>query len=372
MPRRSVSLLIGDEGIGKSLWWVLVVAAVTTGKPVPEMGIPGREPAAVILVLTEDTWSEDVLPRLLVAGANIDNIQVICTEHDGSGAPVFPRDVFLIREATPAPALIVVDCWLDTVAASLSVRDPQQARQALHPWREVATATDAAVLLLGHTNRISSGNARDKYGATAALRQKARMTLFAQHDEDGNLVVGPEKANGTAPVPASRFTVTAVQYFEPTEEHDGTVPLLRYLGDSTLTAREHIADSYEAEHGEDKQDRTEAVRWLEEYLAIEGPSVRSSEAKSAAKAAGIAERTLQRARKQLAVVIGYVGNPPVSTWTLPQENPHHSSSGTTQNDGITTAHNAMPRSANGHNVAQPDDQQICHEIPVVPHHGEHE
>jgi len=347
--------------------WVLVVAAVTTGKPVPEMGIPAREPASVILILTEDTWSEDVLPRLLVAGANIDNIQVICTEQDGSGAPVFPRDIFLIHEAEPAPVLVVVDCWLDTVAASLSVRDPQQARQALHPWREVATATDAAVLLLGHTNRISSGNARDKYGATAALRQKARMTLFAQHDEDGSLVVGPEKANGTAPVAASRFTVTPVQYFEPSEEHDGTVPLLQYLGDSTLTAREHIADSYETEHGEDKQDRTEAVKWLEEYLAMEGPSVRSSEAKRAAKTAGIAERTLQRARKELGVVIGYVSNPPVSTWTLPPEAPHHSSSGTTENAGIPTGHNAVPRSANRHNVAQRQDQQICHEQAAMPH-----
>ncbi|OBK70263.1 AAA family ATPase [Mycobacterium sp. 1274761.0] len=362
IPRKSVSLLIGDEGIGKSLWWVLIVAAVTTGKPVSELGIPAREPATVILVLTEDTWSEDVLPRLLVADANIDNIRVICTEEDGSGAPVFPRDIYLIREADPAPVLVVVDCWLDTVTAALSVRDPQQARQALHPWREVANATDASVLLLGHTNRISSGNARDKYGATAALRQKARMTLFAQHDEDGNLVVGPEKANGTAPVAASKFSVAPIQYFERTDEHDGTVPLLQYLGDSSLTAREHIADSYDAEHGEDTQDRTEAVRWLEEYLSMEGPSARSSEAKKAAKAAGIAERTLQRARKQLGVVIGYIGNPPVSTWTLPRE----SSGGTTAEPGITTDESVMPRSANGHNVAQGNDQQICHETDAMP------
>lgn len=140
---------------------------------------------------------------------------------------MFPRDIFIIREASPVPALVVVDCWLDTVTATLSVRDPQQARRASHPWREVASDTDAAVLLLGHTNRISSGNARDKYGSTAALRQKARMTLFAQHDDEGNLVVGPEKANGTAPVPASRFSVAPIQFFDPTEEHDGTVPLLR-------------------------------------------------------------------------------------------------------------------------------------------------
>jgi len=161
--------------------------------------------------------------------------------------------------------------------------------------------------------------------------------------------------------------VTPVQYFEPSEEHDGTVPLLQYLGDSTLTAREHIADSYETEHGEDKQDRTEAVKWLEEYLAMEGPSVRSSEAKRAAKTAGIAERTLQRARKELGVVIGYVSNPPVSTWTLPPEAPHHSSSGTTENAGIPTGHNAVPRSANRHNVAQRQDQQICHEQAAMPH-----
>ena len=39
--------------------------------------------------------------------------------------------------------------------------------------------TTAAVLLLTHTNRVDSGNARDKYGATGELRKKARLTLFA-------------------------------------------------------------------------------------------------------------------------------------------------------------------------------------------------
>ncbi|MDX1883052.1 AAA family ATPase [Mycolicibacterium sp. 120270] len=373
VPRAAISLLIGDEGIGKSLWWVLVVAAVTTGKPLPELGIPQREPAPVILVLTEDTWSGDVLPRLLVAGADIGMVWVICTEEDGSGAPLFPRDMHVIREADPRPVLIVVDCWLDTVAASMSVRDPQQARQALHPWKEVASTTEAAVLLLGHTNRISSGNARDKYGATGALRQKARMTLFAQHDDDGHLIVGPEKANGTAPVAASRFTVTSQQYFERTDDHDGTVPLLRYVGDSVLTARQHIADTYETEHGEDSQDRAEAERWLEEFLLLEGPSVKSNEAKKAAKTVGIAERTLQRARKQLGVVIGYVGNPPVSTWTLPEAEPS-TSRGTTNIHGISARQGDMPRSATEdtwHNVAQRKEQRICHEGNAVPqtHNG---
>ena len=83
-----------------------------------------------------------------------------------------------------------MDAWLDTVPAGLSVRDPQQARQALHPLKEVATITDAAVLLLCHTNRVTTANARDRYGATGELRKKARMTLYAQTDEDGCLPVG--------------------------------------------------------------------------------------------------------------------------------------------------------------------------------------
>lgn len=362
VPRGAISLLIGDEGIGKSLLWVWLVAAVTTGKVLPEFGIPARDPGRVILVVTEDGWSSDALPRLLVADADVSMIDVICTEPDGSGSPIFPRDLHLIREADPAPAAIIVDCWLDTVEVGMSVRDPQQARKALHPWKDVAVMTDAAVLLLGHTNRISSGSVRDRYGATGALRQKARMTLFAQEDDEGCLVVGPEKANGTAAVPAARFVIDPIQYFDPTDDHDGTVPLLRYVGDSTLTAREHAADSYDAEHGEDRQDRAEAEKWLDQYLQIEGPSAKSSEAKRAAKAAGISERTLQRARKALGVVIGYVGNPPVSTWSLPAP----VSGGTTPNGGTTAVQDAVPRSATWHSVAQGDDHGICHETPVVP------
>ena len=43
LQRSAVNLLIGDEGIGKSLLWVWIAAAVTTGKALPEWGIPARD-----------------------------------------------------------------------------------------------------------------------------------------------------------------------------------------------------------------------------------------------------------------------------------------------------------------------------------------
>jgi hypothetical protein len=72
------------EGIGKSLFWVWLVAYITTGTAFPGFGIPAREPGLVVLVLTEDDWSKDVRPRLELAGADLGMIKVICTDTDGS------------------------------------------------------------------------------------------------------------------------------------------------------------------------------------------------------------------------------------------------------------------------------------------------
>lgn len=388
LPKAAISLLVGDEGIGKSLLWVYVVAAVTTGKPLPGFGISPREPGHVIIVATEDDWATTVRPRLEVAGADISKISVICAEDDGSGAPVFPRDLHLIAQATPVPVLVVVDAWLDTVPTDLKVSDPHHARQALHPWKDLATTTDAAVLLLCHTNRVSSPNARDRYGATSELRKKARMSLFAQSDEEGRLIVGPEKMNTAAPIPASAFTIKSIPYFDPTDDSDGTVPLLVYAGDSAMTAREHIADNYDNDHGTDSQDREEARRWLRGYLE-ENPGAPSKDVKSEAKAAGISERTLGRARKDLGVIVGYIGQPPTSTWTLPANTASDNDSGATARTetvstdpatgGITgtagtTAGQAVmpvvPTKTLGTTVAQRHDQQLYQAVPVVPRVGD--
>jgi hypothetical protein len=100
-----------------------------------QFGIPARDPERVILVVTEDGWSDDALPRLLTAGADVSMIHVIYTEPDGSGSPIFPRDLHLIREAELDAALIVVDCWLDTVEAGMSVGDPAAGAEGAAPAR---------------------------------------------------------------------------------------------------------------------------------------------------------------------------------------------------------------------------------------------
>lgn len=310
IPRGAVTLLVGEEGIGKSLLWVWLVAAITTGQALPQFGIPARDPATATLVLTEDPWQEVVLPRLQVAGADTSRVHVICTEDDGSGSPIFPRDIGLIYEAKPA--ILIVDAWLDTVPSDLSVRDPQQARLALHPFKDVATQTGAAVLLNTHANRISSSNTRDRYGATYALRQKARMTLYAMENEDGRMAVGPDKSNMSAAIPATVFGKQSVQHFDQTEDSDGTIPRLIYVEQSELTIREHVIESYTAEHSRD-DDAGDVLVWLAQFLS-EGPRA-SADVIEAGAARGFSEKRLRAAKTKLSIVARQQGRQ--WFWSLP-------------------------------------------------------
>ena len=320
IPLAAVTLLVGDEGIGKSALWVWLIVFITTGKPCLKFGIPVRDPADVILVLTEDDWSTVVRPRLEVAEVDLNRVHVVAVERDGSGAPTFPDHMDVLTSTEITPALVVVDAWLDTVPPKLSVRDPQQARQALHPWKEYATTIGAAVLLLTHTNRVATPNARDKYGATAELRKKARMTLFAQADPEGDdcLIVGPEKSNITRATEASRFRITSASYTEPTEDSDGTVPLLEYVGPVGKSTRELIAEAF---HGrgdaddDDSPENTEAMTWLEDYLSENGKTA-SKTVKDAAVQAGIGRRTVERAAQRMHVLTESAGFPRTTHWSL--------------------------------------------------------
>jgi AAA domain-containing protein len=300
LPRAAVSLLVGDEGIGKSLLWVLVVAHITTGKLLAGFGIPARDPGRVILASTEDNWSTVVRPRLEVAGADLSMIRVICVDKDGTGSPIFPRDLGLIRNANPRPDLVVVDCWLDTVPAALNVRDAQQARLALHPWNDIATETDAAIWLLGHSNRLSTGSVRDRYGATYVLRQKARMTIWAMQDEDGTLLAGPEKANGAVTTVASRFTIKPILCFEPTDEDDGTVALLEYDRFSDTTIREHVEAAAAAQaSATTRGDANDAAVWL--ALQLAGGPRWSVDVQTAAGCDRISDKRLRAAKLKCRV-----------------------------------------------------------------------
>ncbi len=265
VPRGNVTVMVGDEGIGKSLYWVWLVVALTTGQGCPRAGIPVGKPRHVLLFLAENGWQDMDRPRLEVAGANLDYVHVIATHEDGTGAGTFTGHTQRLIEDMPIkPALIVADPWLDTVPGSFNVKDGQHAKQAIRPWRELAVKHNAGVLLVAHTNRMSSASPRDKYGATAELRKTARMTLYAQQDDEtGYLTVGPEKSNLVPPgMKADQF-----QFHASTPDgFTDSVPFLGYVGQAEHTAAELIEEKFAAEKSAGSPETVEAKDVILGYL----------------------------------------------------------------------------------------------------------
>lgn len=317
VPRAAVSYMLGPEGIGKSLWFVWLTAIITTGKPFPEFGIPARNPGYVVLVLTEDDWATIARPRLELAGADLNYVRVICSESDGSGTPTFPRHMPIVAEAAKGAVLVIVDAWADTLPPGANVKDSERSRQIMHPWKDLATRTGVAVILSGHTNRLKDSNVRNVYAMSASLRQKARMTILAQPDPDDSsiMLIGPEKSNVVGEVPASKFRIETSQVFERTEDSDGTVPKLVWVGNSEQSARALFVDAAAAENGDGADDRNEIDDWLTALLS-QG-SVKANDVFQAADANGFSKDQVKRAKRRIKAKAERPQNPGPWFWSLP-------------------------------------------------------
>lgn len=313
LPRSEIAVLVGAEGIGKSLTWVKMAAHVTTGRPFSAFNMPKRNPSDVVIIVTEDSASE-VEARLRVAGADLNRIHFFCAEDDGSGTPIFTGgdggDMLLLHglidQMDDKPSFLVVDAWLDTVAGNLNIRDTQQARQALHPWKNLAARHNLAVLLVTHTNRMDTANTRDLMGGTAALRQKARMVLFAarrplQEGERQHLWIGPDKANTTGIVDAVKFNVQVEQVRPQTDDDPGTTALLTSPQSALMTIGQLLGEwkreEQEADRKPTKAKLAEDV--IREYMAEQEGDVLSGDVKEHLRDAGFGKSATEQAMRDL-------------------------------------------------------------------------
>ncbi|MFL0276560.1 AAA family ATPase [Mycobacterium sp. SMC-19] len=290
------NLLVGAEGIGKSLWTIRAMAAITTGQPWGPFTITD-EPADVVLIATEDGWADTIRPRLEVAGADLSRLYVLSAEDDGTG-PGTTRDIDVLKARDLKPGLVVLDAWIDTVPGGLNVKDPQQCRSAVKPWKDYAADTGAAVLLVTHTNRLDTGSSRDTYGLSGALRQIARSALYAIEDpETSALVVGPDKSNLASKAVAQRFEKSSVEKFKATADTDGVVPLLNYIGPDDRTVSQIVATQH---RGQQQPARTKNDE-IDDIVrqALESGPMASKELSDLVSMYGFSEDQLDRSKKRI-------------------------------------------------------------------------
>jgi len=280
IPKDSAVVLIGEEGIGKSLLVYWLIALITKME----------KPQNVLLIAGEDDPQRVIRGRLEVAGAELSRVHVLALETETlSGHPMFPTDIPQVKLAIQKRniSVVFIDPWLSVVPGSLQVKDTQQARQALDPINALARECGVSVVLVTHTNRQTGVSSRSRYGATIALRQAARFCMMAISDpsDSSKLLVGIEKSNLGEKSNAQCFEKVSI---------DGTVKLIQSSEEIGMQIDE-LLDTFER-----NQDQRTTDRWnmVEEVAKESGGQILRQEVvriyEDAGSSAKAADKAIER------------------------------------------------------------------------------
>lgn len=304
----TVSFLEGDPGLGKSTVVVDVAARITRGDNMPD-GSPGLGvPNNVLFVLAEDTAST-VRSRLEAAGADTARCVLLDYVLDVDGKPrtiSIPDDLPRIEQVirTHNVRLAILDPWFAFMAEGIDTHNDAGSRRALTPTTKTAEATGCTVLALRHWNRgkgkaIARGMGSTAFGAAA----RSVITVGVDPADDTRCVMAVVKTN-LGPMPTSLGFSTAGTTSRPdsTTIRDSTgaaveTSRIDWHGANTAKANDLVAGEDVDSEGATALD--EACDFLAAELSKGGQTKRAIDA--AARDAGVAQRTLKRAKKKLGV-----------------------------------------------------------------------
>jgi hypothetical protein len=293
-----IALLVGDPGLGKS-WITLDLAArLSAGHAMPDGG-PAVDAGDVVLLSAEDGLADTIRPRLDALGADVTRIHHLAgLRAGGRERAVRLADIGAIECAiceTNARLLVI-----DPIAAYLGSTDSHRdadVRALMAPLAAIAERTDVAILGVMHLAKSTHRPAIYRAVGSIAFAAAARIVLAVAGDpeRDGRRILAPVKSNLAAPPAALAYALADDQLvWEPDPVSDVDIDAL--LAGPAL----------------DQQEWHQAEAWLRDLLA-DGP-MRSREIHAAARDAGLAWRTLERAKRRLSVQADRVGYGATGQW----------------------------------------------------------
>lgn len=318
-----VHILAGQPGTGKTTIALALAATITQGGRWPD-GQPAA-PGNVVIWSGEDDPADTLVPRLLAMGADLDKVFFVGDVKDAAGARAFDpsTDVEPLRREMAkikGISLVLVDPIVSAVAGDSHKN--AEVRRALQPLADLAAKTDCALLGITHFSKGTGGrDPVERLNGSLAFGALARIVMVAakQAQDDAQ---GPgrlfARAKSNIGPDGGGFGYELIQ--EELSGHPGVTCSILAWGDAMEgTARELLADTDNApQDPEEQSSLMEAKEFLRELLA-DGQRVQTRAIKADANGAGIAWRTIERAKKSLGVRAKKEGIKAAWWWFLPSE-----------------------------------------------------
>ncbi len=285
IPKGNITILAGDGGSGKTTTWCGIAAAVSAGTKVFFDTVPDEfakhEPQKVLFLSSEDSIEYTLKARLRKAGANLTNIFSVSLQDESFSEIKFDSPILESIIAEVKPALVVFDPVQSFIPPSVQMGQRNAMRSCLNPligWGEKYGCT---FLIVVHTNKRQGVFGRNRVADSADIWDIARSVLIAGCTQDDRRYLSHEKSNYGEPGATTLFTINeGVAVFEEySDKHDKDF------------VQERDFNSYQA------PQRTDAEKFITDFLKNGKRPTRDLD--EAAKAAGISNATLRRAKEQL-------------------------------------------------------------------------
>ncbi len=316
LPAGKLVVIDGDPSCGKSTMTTDLAARCSTGSPWPD-GAASTGPADVLLLSAEDGLGDTIAPRLHAAGADVARVHAF-TEvpqvGDDGGVrmvpPSLPRDVPILRNLISRHRikLVVIDVLMAYLNGKVDSHRDQDVRGVLHQLAAMAEATGCTMVLIRHLNKAGGGSPLYRGGGSIGIIGAARAAFIVGRDPDDQdrRILACSKLNlAVEPASLAYRLVSDDTLGCARVEWEGGVDMA--AGDLLRGPRDD----------EERSERDEAADWLTDYLTEAGGSAPFKNVLRSARAEGVAERTLKRARERAGVESKRTGFPSTTVWSLP-------------------------------------------------------
>jgi len=307
-----LTLLAGDPGLGKSTLALDIAARVSCGASWPDVSdvsAPGR----VLIATAEDALDDTVRPRLEAVGANLVNIVAVKSIRTREGERGFSLEVDLRALERKVAALEGLRLLvIDPVTAFLGATDSHKnsdVRGILAPLATLAEKHAIAVLAVTHLNKAQSQAIYRALGSIAFVAAARAAWFIAKDKQDPSRRLMLEGKNNVGHASGLAFRVDSALGPQAT-----SVPVIHWESDPvTITLDEALAPP----EGGSQNELDRVCDFLRSELADR--SVPACQIQQGARANGISEKTLNRAKKELGVVVRKGGFSGGWTWSLHED-----------------------------------------------------
>ena len=297
--------LEGDPGVGKSALIAKITAHLTSGQPFPNVlngQVPQPFPACNVCLLTaEDDPGDTILPRVALNGGDPARVSLIdgWSTLDGAQGPVTMQDLDMLLQALDqhTPRLLVFDPVQSFFGRKVDMNSASDTRPVLDAVIGLCKRHDCTPLFVRHIGKARRDKALYAGLGSIDITAAMRSVLFLGEDPDNDQrrILAQSKANNARLGPSLAYKIVSVDHDLLTTTGDLVTveaPRLDWDGLSALTATDLASPPLADEEETSALDQARA--FLRELLA-DAPLL-AEEVRAAAKQAGVAMRTIHRAK----------------------------------------------------------------------------